>query len=37
MAELRLAPEAELELDDIWLHIARRVAASKLPIDSSTE
>ena len=23
MAEFRLAPEAELELDDIWLYIAR--------------
>lgn len=23
MAEFRLAPEAEVELDDIWLYIAR--------------
>ncbi len=23
MSEFRLAPEAEAELDDIWLHIAR--------------
>lgn len=23
MSEVRLAPEAEAELDDIWLHIAR--------------
>jgi len=24
MSELRLSPEAEAELDDIWVHIARQ-------------
>jgi plasmid stabilization system protein ParE len=27
MSEFRLAPEAEAELDDIWLHIARESGA----------
>jgi plasmid stabilization system protein ParE len=32
MSGFRLAPEAEAELDDIWLYIARRSAS----IDSAT-
>lgn len=27
MSEFRLAPEAEAELDDIWLHIARQTGS----------
>ena len=32
MSEFRLSPEAETELDDIWLHIARASGS----IDTAT-
>jgi len=40
MAAFRLAPEAEVELDDIWLYIARssgRLAIANRVIDKITD
>jgi plasmid stabilization system protein ParE len=40
MAEFRLAPEAELELDDIWLYIARssgNIEVANRAIDRITD
>jgi plasmid stabilization system protein ParE len=36
MSEFRLSPEAEDQLDAIWLHIARESAASTSPAASLT-